>query len=79
MSFMWPSCHQGEEYRSFLVVPCPPPCSEETRKPSASSKVVDDGLDNDDPFFSVKRLVAFFHTVAALSLTNIYPGFSTDN
>jgi hypothetical protein len=38
-----------------------------------------DGLDDDDPFFLVKRLVAFFHMVAALSLTNIYPGFSTDN
>jgi hypothetical protein len=24
-------------------------------------KVVDDGLDDDDPFFLVKRLVAFFH------------------
>jgi hypothetical protein len=38
-----------------------------------------DGLDDDHPFFLVKRLVAFFHMVAALSLTNIYPGFSTDN
>jgi hypothetical protein len=27
----------------------------------------------------VKRLVAFFHKVAALSLTNIYPGSSTSN
>jgi hypothetical protein len=26
-----------------------------------------DGLDDDDPFFFVKRLVAFFHMVAALS------------
>jgi hypothetical protein len=42
-------------------------------------EVVVDGLDDDDPFFLVKRLVAFFHMVAALSLTNIYPGFSTDN
>ena len=40
-------------------------------------EVVDDGLDDDDPFFLVKRLVVFFHMVAALSLTNIYPGFST--
>jgi hypothetical protein len=31
-----------------------------------------DGLDNDDPFFLVKRLVAFFHMVAALSHTQIY-------
>jgi hypothetical protein len=38
-----------------------------------------DGLDDDDPFFLVKRLVAFFHMVAALSLTNIYPGFSIGN
>jgi hypothetical protein len=28
--------------------------------------VVEDGLDNDDPFFLVKRLVVFFHTIAAL-------------
>jgi hypothetical protein len=36
-----------------------------------------DGLDGDDPFFLVKRLVVFFHMVVALSLTNIYPRFST--
>jgi hypothetical protein len=36
-------------------------------------------LDDDDPFFLVKRLVVFFHMVAALSLTNIYLGFSTSN
>jgi hypothetical protein len=42
-------------------------------------EVVDDGLDDDDPFFLVKRLVVFFHMVAALSLTNVYPGFSTGN
>jgi hypothetical protein len=37
-------------------------------------KEVVDGLDDDDPFFLVKRLVAFFHMVAALSLslTQIY-------
>ena len=40
-------------------------------------EVVDDGLDDDDPFFLVKRLVVFFHMVAALSLTNTYLGFST--
>jgi hypothetical protein len=42
-------------------------------------EVVDDGLDDDDPFFLVKRLVVFFHMVAILSLTNIYLGFSTGN
>jgi hypothetical protein len=42
-------------------------------------EVVNDGLDDDDPFFLVKRLIAFFHMVVALSLTNIYPGFSTGN
>jgi hypothetical protein len=42
-------------------------------------KVVDDGLDDDDPFFLVKRLLVFFHMVAALSHTNIYLGFSTGN
>jgi hypothetical protein len=29
--------------------------------------VVEDGLDDDDPFFLVKRLVVFFHIFAALS------------
>jgi hypothetical protein len=29
--------------------------------------VVEDGLDDDDPFFLVKRLVVFFHMIAALS------------
>jgi hypothetical protein len=42
-------------------------------------EVVDNGLDDDDPFFLVKRLVVFIHMVAALSLTNIYMGFSTGN
>jgi hypothetical protein len=41
-------------------------------------EVVDDGLDDDDPFFLVKRLVAFFHGCSTL-LTNTYPGFSTGN
>jgi hypothetical protein len=27
---------------------------------------VEDGLDDDDPFFLVKRLVVFFHMIAAL-------------
>jgi hypothetical protein len=39
----------------------------------------DDGLDDDDPFFMVKRLVVFFHMVVALSHTNKYLGFSTGN
>jgi hypothetical protein len=28
--------------------------------------VIEDGLDDDDPFFLVKRLVVFFHKIAAL-------------
>jgi hypothetical protein len=28
--------------------------------------VVEDGLDDDDPFFLVKRLVVFFYMIAAL-------------
>jgi hypothetical protein len=28
--------------------------------------IVEDGLDDDDPFFLVKRLVVFFHMIAAL-------------
>jgi hypothetical protein len=42
-------------------------------------EVADDGLDDDDPFFLVKRLVAFLHGCSTLSLTNKYPGFSTGN
>jgi hypothetical protein len=38
-----------------------------------------DGLDDDDFFFLVKSLVVLFHMVVAISLTNIYPGFSTGN
>jgi hypothetical protein len=41
-------------------------------------EVVDDGLDDDDPFFSVQRLVVFFDGCITL-LTNTYPGFSTGN
>jgi hypothetical protein len=28
--------------------------------------VIEDGLDDDDPFFLMKRLVVFFHMIAAL-------------
>jgi hypothetical protein len=42
-------------------------------------EVVNDGLDDDDPFFLVQRLVVFFHGCSILSLTNKYPGFSTGN
>jgi hypothetical protein len=28
--------------------------------------IIEDGLDDDDPFFLVKRLVVFFHMIAAL-------------
>jgi hypothetical protein len=42
-------------------------------------EVVDDGLDDDDPFFLVQRLVVFFHGCSTLSLTNKYLGFSTGN
>jgi hypothetical protein len=42
-------------------------------------EVVEDGLDDDDPFFLVQRLVVFFHGWSTLSLTNKYPGFSTGN
>jgi hypothetical protein len=38
-------------------------------------EVVDDSLDDDDPFFLVKRLVVFFHGCSTLSLTNKYLGF----
>jgi hypothetical protein len=42
-------------------------------------EVVDDGLDDDDPFFLVQRLAVFFHGCSTLSLTNKYSGFSTGN
>jgi hypothetical protein len=42
-------------------------------------EVVDKGLDDDDPFFLVKRLVAFLHGCNTLSLTNKYPRFSIGN
>jgi hypothetical protein len=38
-------------------------------------EVVDDGLDDDDPFFLVKSLVVFFHMTAALSLIIYIQGF----
>jgi hypothetical protein len=41
-------------------------------------EVVDKGLDDDDPFFLMKRLVASFHGCNTLP-QNIYPGFSTGN
>jgi hypothetical protein len=42
-------------------------------------EVADDGLDDDDPFFLVQRLVVFFHGCDTLSLTNKYLGSSTAN
>jgi hypothetical protein len=38
-------------------------------------EVVDDGLDDDDPFFLAKRLVVFLHMVVALSLQIYIRGF----
>jgi hypothetical protein len=35
-------------------------------------EVVDDGLDDDGPFFLVKKACSFLHMVAALSLTHKY-------
>jgi hypothetical protein len=37
--------------------------------------VIEDGLDDDDPFFLVKRLVVFFHMIVAL-FSNKIPGFN---
>jgi hypothetical protein len=34
--------------------------------------VVDDGLDDDDPFFLVKSIVVFFHMFAALFSLNLF-------
>jgi hypothetical protein len=42
-------------------------------------EVVNDGLDDDDPFFLVQRVVVFFHGCSTLPFTNKYPGFSTGN
>jgi hypothetical protein len=35
-------------------------------------EVVDDGLDDDDPFFFGEKACSFFSMIVALSLTNIY-------
>jgi hypothetical protein len=42
-------------------------------------EVVDDGLDDDDPFFLVKKACSFLPHGFCTLLTNIYPGFSTGN
>jgi hypothetical protein len=49
------------------------------RGDSVTECLFEEVVDDDDPFFLVKRLVDFFHMIAALSLTNIYLGFSTSN
>jgi hypothetical protein len=36
-------------------------------------------LDDDDPFFFGEKVLQFSSMIAALSLTNIYPGFSPGN
>jgi hypothetical protein len=36
-------------------------------------------LDDNDPFFLVKRLVVFFHGCSTLPHKYIYPGFSIGN
>jgi hypothetical protein len=50
---------RGEECGSSSAVPCPPPYSEETQKPSASSKRLLNGLDDDDPFFFGEKACRF--------------------
>jgi hypothetical protein len=42
-------------------------------------EVVDDGLDDDDPFFLVKKTCSFFPHGCCILLTNIYLGFSIGN
>jgi hypothetical protein len=51
----------------------------DTKTECLLEEVVDKGLDDDDPFFLVKRLVAFFLGCSTISLTNKYPWFSTGN
>jgi hypothetical protein len=41
--------------------------------------VIEDCLDNDDPFFLVKRLLVSFPHICCTLLYNIIPGFSTGN
>jgi hypothetical protein len=45
---------------------CPHATKEESVVPPWWCRIVDDGLDDDEPFFLEKRLVVFFHMVAAL-------------
>jgi hypothetical protein len=66
---VWPSCHRGEEVvpLRWCRVLLHTPGDSETEY--LLEEVVDDGLDDDDPFL-VKRLIVLFHMVAA------NPGFS---
>jgi hypothetical protein len=79
MSFMWPMPPRrrvlfllGDAVSSSIL-------RGDSETECLLEEVVDDGLDDDDPFFLVQRLVVFFHMVATLSLTNINLGFSTGN
>jgi hypothetical protein len=45
-----PSCHQGGDSETECVL----------------EDIVEDGMDDDDPFSLVKRLVLFVHMIAAL-------------
>jgi hypothetical protein len=60
-------CHRGEECCSSSTVSCPPQYSEETRKPSASSKRLSiKAWTTMIPSSLVKKLIGFFHDCSTL-------------
>jgi hypothetical protein len=64
---MWSSCHQGEEWFLLGLVVSSSILRGDSETECLLEEVVDDVLDDDDPFlFLVKRLVVFFHDCSAL-------------
>jgi hypothetical protein len=64
---VWPSCHQGEEWFLLGGAVSSSILRGDSETKCLLEEVVDDGLDDDDPFlFLVKRLVVFFHDCSAL-------------
>jgi hypothetical protein len=67
---VWPSCHQGEEWFLLGGVVSSSILRGDSETECLLEEVVDDGLDDDDPFFLMQRLIVLFHGCSTLSLTN---------
>jgi hypothetical protein len=50
MSFVWPSCHQGEEWFLLGGAVSSSILRGDSKTECLLEEVVDDGLDDDDPF-----------------------------